>query len=425
MTWTSPVNPKLTNFDDSPFDLPLTPDQTAWISSLLTLGAAIGSVVYCFLADLFGRRFTILSLGLPFLLSYLAMTFVQTIEIYYSARFMAGLAVGGAFAVVPIYIAELADKSNRGALVSLVSCAVSTGILFSYSAGPFISVNMFNLILSVFPASFLISFLVFGSETPQYYILNKEENLAKDTLVRIRRKEKVDDELLEIKRKIDEQYRGSALEVIKSKSAIKGFIIAVGLLIFQQFSGINSIYFYGQSIFEMSGSSIDPKICPIIVGVVQFASSFTTPFLIDRFGRKFLLIASSLGMILCQISLGTYCYLKDHDVNVDAVSFLPVVTLPLFIFTYNSGCGPTPWIMLSEMFPTRIKTLGTSLATLINWTLAFLTTQYFEDLVNLIGLGESFWLFALCCSIDILFVKYYVIETKGKTLEEIQDLLSL
>lgn len=425
LTWSSPVIPKLKEASQSPLDpLPSTEDTT-WISSIILFGASVGSLIFSFLADQLGRKITILCLGIPVLISYLSLAFLPIVEIYYIARFITGLAVGGAFSVVPVYIAELASKSNRAALCTLASCGVNGGCLFSYIVGPFVEVTTFNIILSILPVFFLLLFVIFGEETAHFYVLKGRKVEATATLVKLRpTSEDIEAEIKDMNIKLHLQSQGSLFEVLTKKSVLKAFLIAIGLLIFQQFSGINILLFYSQTIFEMSGSSIDSKICPIITGSVQFASSLVSIYTSSKFGRKPLLIVSCLGMIVGFIPLGTYCYLRDLNYNLTSISFIPILSLAVVALLYNIGIGPLPWAILGEVFPSRVKAIGTSIATFINWTLAFILTKYFEYMTEGLGLGESFFLYAACMGVCTIFIIFVMVETRGKTLEEIQDDLS-
>lgn len=222
---------------------------------------------------------------------------------------------------------------------------------------------------------------------------------------------------------IDEEHRGSIFSVIKSKGLIKAFFMATGLLVFQQFTGINLVFYYTQIIFQETGSLWSPEICSIAIGIVQFLSSFTTPLIIDRLGRKFTLMGSAIWMILSEIPLGVYIYIKQRGVDVSSVSFFPLLSLTVFIVAYNSGFGPLPWVMLGEVFPSRIKVFASSVVSCISWSLAFVLTKYFELFISF-GLAESFWFFAACCFLGLLFSKFCVVETKGKSLQEIQEIFN-
>ncbi|KAG5881445.1 Facilitated trehalose transporter Tret1, partial [Gonioctena quinquepunctata] len=186
LTWSSPEIPKLTNTTTSPFGRTIDEDEASWISSLVTLGAALGPYLFCLLADKMGRKYTLLAAGVPFLVCYLVQAFGHVVELFYVTRLVMGLTVGGVFTLIPIYSGEVADKSERGVLGALISCAVCTGFLFSYSLGPFVSVMVFNLILAALSAVFLVLFAFLGKEVPHYYISINEEDLAKEALQKLR-----------------------------------------------------------------------------------------------------------------------------------------------------------------------------------------------------------------------------------------------
>lgn len=424
ITWSSPEISKLTNATLTPFERPLDPNQGSWISSLVTLGAAFGSFLFTYLADKIGRRYTLLTAGVPFIACYFTLAFANEVELFYCARFVLGFTVGGVFSLLPIYAGEIADKKDRGILGSMINCAVCLGFLFSYALGPFVSIMFFNLVLAAFSALFFITFAFLGEEVPHYYISINEENLAKEVLQKLRGEHTdIDEELDEIQTKFLENS-GSFREICASSCLIKALTTAVGLFIFQQFSGINVVLFYSQKIFKVVGANFRPEICAIIIGGVQFLSSFIYPTIGDQWGRKILLFCSALGMVLSLSTLGAYSYLQSKNIDLDNYAWLPLLCLTLFIVTYNSGYGPLPWVMLGELFPVRVKSIATSIASFVNWILAFFITKYFTVLMNSIGIHGYFWLSAGCCVVAAIFAKFYVIDTKGKTLEEIQDELS-
>ncbi|CAH1174136.1 unnamed protein product [Phaedon cochleariae] len=426
VTWSSPVLPQLANITTTPFDQPITTIQGSWISSLVLLGATIGPTIFTLLSDVIGRKNTLLSMGVPLCLSYILMASVRRAEAFYVARFLLGLPLGGAFAVFTMYVGEIASKNNRGSMSSIMSCIVNLGFLFPYVIGPWIAVTTFNIILAVMPLGFLGLFFLFGEETAHFWMVKGEEAKAMAVLKRIRPSgEDVEKEMLDIKQKIQEQSGGTVLDVMRSMSFIRSFLVAVGLLIFQPFTGICAVLMYGQTIFYMTGSTLEPAICAIILGLVQFFSSLSTPVLADKLGRRTMLMASAAGMAVFEIPLGVYCYFSEHGADLSSWSFFPIVALTLFLLSYNNGFGPLPWVILGEVFPTRVKTIAFSIITTINWGMGFFITKYFTYFVDQIGLGGAFWVFGLCSFSAILFVYFFLFETRGKTLEEIQDDLKI
>lgn len=222
----------------------------------------------------------------------------------------------------------------------------------------------------------------------------------------------------------EECYALAVFDIFKSKGLTKAFVMSTSLFILQQCSGINIVYYYSQTIFEESGTSLAPEICSIILGVDQFVSSIITSSVIDSVGRKITLIISCIGVAISLVPLGVYEQLKHNNVDVSNMSYIPVVSLTAFIFLYNTGIGPVPWIMLGEIFPPKVQTAATSIISSLNWILSFLVTKYVEFFLHTIGLGNSCWVFSSCCLLFTIVVKLLVIETKQKSLDEIQNMLN-
>ncbi|KAJ8981948.1 hypothetical protein NQ317_002120 [Molorchus minor] len=404
LTWSSSELPKLADPRTAPFDRPITSEEGSWISSL--------------------RKPTLLYLGAPLAVCHLFLAFGTTVQTFFAARFLIGVALGGAFVVMPIYITEISDKSNRGALASSTSCFVCFGVLFTCALGPYVSVMVFNLILGVFPVVFLAFFHRFAVETPHFHAMKNDVERARDVLEKIRvGGDTIDKELAEIQTCVGEMNDSRFASVVSSKSTLKAMYISVGLLVFQQFSGINAVLFYSQQIFQQTGSDLSPEICTIIVVGVQFFSSFVTPFIVDKFGRKIILFCSAAGMAVSEIPLGIYCYCRQSGLDLDRLSFLPVLSLTSFIVCFNVGFGPLPWALLSELFPPTIKSVASASVASVIWMLAFFVTKYFEVMVVAVGVGQMFLFFAFCCAVAALFVVVCVVETRGKSLKEIQDIL--
>lgn len=254
LTWSSPALPKLRDPTTTPFQRTISPTETSLISSIVTLGASIGPFIFGYAADRIGRKSTLVYLGLPFLICYPLLAISTTVEAFLVARFVMGMAVGGTFIVMPMYIGEISDKTNRGAVSASMSCFVCFGILFSCSLGPYVSVTTFNLVLAIFPVMFLILFPLLASETPHFHIKEQEYVSAKLVLEKIRRGDEViDKELKEIQTAIEEEDQGTFCGSLGSKGVLKAFLVSIGLLIFQQLSGVNAVLFYGQQIFQQAG----------------------------------------------------------------------------------------------------------------------------------------------------------------------------
>ncbi|XP_072383734.1 facilitated trehalose transporter Tret1-like [Diabrotica undecimpunctata] len=425
--WSSPEIPKLLNITENSFGRTITPEEISWISSLLTLGAAFSPFLYGFLADGIGRKPSMLLVGVPFFVSYVMLATGTVIEIYYCARFLSGIGVGGVFTLVPMYIGEIAESRNRGLISCLTGAVCSIGLLFSVSLGPFKSIQFFNTVLAIPPLVFLIVFSLLAEESPIYLVKKKKCDKAEVALQNLgRTAEVIKKDVMEMQTEYEnkEDDKINVMEMLSSKALLKGTVASVGLLVFQQLSGINAIMFYSQTIFETAGSTIPPHICTIILVGVQFVSSFIVPFVVDRFGRKLCLQVSALGMTASIGPLAIYLYIRTAGYNVENFSWVPVLMLTTFIISFNFGYGPLPWTVLSEMFSTKYRSFASAFVSTVCWLVSFVVTKYFGLAVATFGLGNVFGFSTACCLASVIFCWLCVIETKGKSLQEIQDILN-
>lgn len=425
LTWSSPVLPKLTNesrLDENPFGEVIDSDQESWIGSLLALGAVFGPFAFGFLADVIGRKYTLLVAAVPILTAYLLLAFSTIVELFYVARFVVGFALGGVFTVLPMYIGEVSEARNRGILSSAFNCFLVLGLFMSYILGAYLSIMIFDIICAVVPVVFFGVFLVFIPESPAYLISKNNHERAFENLkmLRVESTKEIEHELEEMKKEVEKSREGHLKDLFVNRGLLKALIISVGLVAFQQLSGINVVLFYANTIFEESGSGIPSEVSSIIIGGVQFFSSFVTPLIVDRLGRRILFIFSAFGMLISETVLGIYFYLsKSTDTDVEAVSWLPILCLVLYIITYNCGFGPLPWTVMGEIFPTNVRSIASATTASACWFLGFILTKFFGQISDEIGMAGSFWIFAGFCLIAAIFVITYVPETKGKTLAQI------
>lgn len=235
-------------------------------------------------------------------------------------------------------------------------------------------------------------------------------------LQKLRNTDTVDEELEEIEHAIGHVEKGSFLDILKDKAARKAFLICTILLIFQQFSGINVILTYAQNIFEDANVSLSSDICSIIMSGFQTATCLITPIASKKFNRKVMLAFGFTGVGLSNILLGLY-FSVDY---VHKFNWLPLVALISFALFHNCGVGALPWTTLGELYPQKIKSVGTALTNTLYWLFQFLLTYYF----NKINEGLAFIVFGVMCLVCVLFIKIFLIETRGRTLQEIQNKLN-
>ncbi|XP_055850155.1 facilitated trehalose transporter Tret1-like [Episyrphus balteatus] len=423
--WTSPIMPKLQHFTpDSPIDA-IDKEQEAWISSLIAIGALVTPFIAGPLADFIGRKWTMLSSTLFFLASYFLMIYATEVEHIYLSRLIMGFGVGFVMTVQPMYVGEIATDDTRGALGSLMQLFIVSGILYVYAIGPFVSYLTLQYSCIVIPVIFALIF-VFLPESPYYYAGKgkKEDAIKSLQFLRGRSAEGVQEEMTAIQASVDESAanKGTVTDVIKNKGNRKALLICAGLIAFQQCSGINVVLFNSQTIFINANTGIDPAIATIIIGCVQVGSSALTPFIADRMGRKVILSISAALMSISLAALGGFFYAQSNGEAADLL-WLPVPALIVFNIVYCIGFGPLPWAVLGEMFPGNVKSIASSIVASTCWIFGFVITRYYPAL-DALGAFYAFWLFGIFCALGFFFVILVVMETKGLSLQQIQDKLN-
>ncbi|XP_068915751.1 facilitated trehalose transporter Tret1-like [Tenebrio molitor] len=428
-SWTSPVLPKLNaveNIDDNPFGRPITPFEESWITSLVSVGAAIGPLLSIPVMDRIGRKKTLLIVAVPMIVSHLILAFTTDINLYYFSRLFLGLGVGCIYSVIPTYVGEIAENTNRGAFGCVMGLMCTAATLLCYTIGPFLTIKAFCLVLVIPPVAFFMLFGLFAPESPYFLLMMGEENEAKLALRKIRN-HFVDKELEEMKKNVEKSrlVHVSIRDSLNSKVIRRGLLIGCGLMFFQQSSGITVMISYMQPIFDAAGSTLQPELSAIIVGAIQLTTNFLTSQLVDRLGRRILLLCSLTGICLSHILLGTYFYLKTNNFD-DAVSYLfwlPVSSMILYVIMCSIGIGPIAWSMIGELFPPHFRNYASGFVSSFCLSLAFLLALFFPNIREIIGMAASFWIFALLSALGIIFVWLVVPETKAKSLHHIQLIL--
>ncbi|XP_069690031.1 facilitated trehalose transporter Tret1-like isoform X2 [Periplaneta americana] len=419
LAWTSPVLPELQAANST---LPVTLEEGSWIGSLLAVGAIAGSLPAGYLADRFGRKIVICATSAPFLISWALVVGASSVAMLYVARLLAGLATGVVSVVAPVYTSEVAETSVRGALGTLFQVMLTVGILFTYVVGAIADYTWLGIISATVPVALLLTFSRMP-ESPAHLVKVGKMDAAKKALRYFRGPQyEVDRELADLQKAARDASREetSLQDLVSTPGARRALVVGLGLMVFQQLSGINAVIFYSVDIFEAAGSTLDPKVAAIIVGVVQVVMSYAASAAVDRAGRRILLLVSASVMALCLALLGFYFCLEDAA----GLGWLPLVCVTLFIIVFSLGFGPLPWMMMAELFAPRVKGNASSVAVCTNWTLVFLVTFSFGKLVAGLGEHTTFWIFAAICACATVFVWRLVPETKGKSLDEIQRLLS-
>lgn len=395
--------------------------QTEWAASALLVGCVAGASVAGTLSDRFGRRRILILAALLFAASSLGAALPRNLIEFAVARFIGGVAIGVASVLAPLYISEVAPPSIRGRLVSLNQMAIVSGILLAYlvnwllaGLGPASWRWMFAS--AAVPSVLFFFALLFVPESPRWLTKQNRSGEALGILSRVGGQEHAQAELRQIEQAIAEET-GTLAELFQP-GLRKPLIIAVVLAVLQQITGINTVLFYGSIIFkEHAGNAENAAIgANVLVGLVNVMATIVALWIIDKVGRKTLLIVSAGGMALSEIALGAAFLMEPAPAGLILGIILGCAAF------FAVGLGPAVWVLMAELFPTRIRGRAMSIATIALWVACVALTATFLSLTRAITATGAFWLYAAMCITTVIFVWRVTPETKGKTLEEIERL---
>ncbi|XP_072944070.1 facilitated trehalose transporter Tret1-like isoform X2 [Epargyreus clarus] len=418
--YTSPALPSMN------VTLSLTTEENSWIGGLMPLAALVGGVLGGPLIEYLGRKVTIMCTAVPFFIGWILIASAPNVIMVLIGRTFCGICVGVGSLAFPVYLGETLQPEVRGALGLLPTAFGNTGILLAFFIGSYLNWSHLAYLGAALPVPFFILMLA-TPETPRWYFTKGRVEDARKALQWLRGKNtNIEKEMRDLTRSQAESdlVRGNAFGQLFSKKYLPAILISLGLMLFQQLSGINAVIFYASTIFKLSGSSLDENVCSIIIGVVNFVSTFIATGIIDRLGRKMLLYISSVSMIITLVALGAYFYVKDAGVDVNSYGWLPLACLVIYVLGFSIGFGPIPWLMLGEILPSKIRGNAASLATGFNWTCTFVVTKTFHNIIDAIHMYGTVWVFAVLCVLGLFFVIFFVPETRGKSLEEIEKKLT-
>lgn len=426
--WTSPLLPKFDSSDPSinPIGRPLSASESGLLVSVINFGLLFGPILSGCLAGRIGKKSTLFISALPILVAQIICIFASSLEVFLVARFLMGLTTGAAWSVLPGYISEICEPEIRGALNSLIAVFSAIGYQYTFIVGPFVSIMWFSILNTIPALIFFICIYFFVPDSPYDLVMRNDLQAAEESLIRLKQKSNVEKDLLEIQRVIEgnAQSHAKIMDIFKNRGSVNALIICSALMAFNSFSGVLIVLGYTQTIFEQAGSSIPPTYAAMMVGAISLLATILTTQLIDRLGRRPILILSSLIASLAHASLGIFFYLKSKNVNTESFGWIPICSIVTFMFFFNFGIAPLPWAILGELFSSNIKAVASSLCSSVNYISAFALTAAYTYVVASIGTANTFLFFGVMMAACSLFCALKLPETKGKTFEEIYDILN-
>ncbi|GFE78804.1 MFS transporter [Steroidobacter agaridevorans] len=389
--------------------------------SSLGWGAMAGNAIAGPLSDRFGRRRVLLGTALLFVMSSLLAASATSFPSFVAARIVGGLAVGGAILIAPVYIAEIAPADKRGSLVSLNQLMIVIGISASFFSNYFLldlGEHNWRYMLGVqmVPALAYFTLLWFVPESPRWLLLKGQNEAALAVLRRVAGEQQAQENLEQIQRSLTMKAVSRGFRGLFDTRVRKIMIIALGLAFFQQITGINAIFYYLPTIFTQAGGGVDDAFRQaVMVGVVNVAMTFVAIWLIDKLGRKPLLIVGIAGMALSLFAISWAFSQESYNARLVLIAIIG------FVASFAISLGPVMWVLLSEIFPNEQRAAAISVAGFSNALVSATVTMIFPWALSTLGSGGTFLAFALFATAALLFVVLLVPETKGRTLEQLES----
>jgi len=406
----------------------LTDSGLGTVAALLTIGCLIGALFTGNFTERYGRKNVMIFTAVVYIISALGSALSESSLMLTVFRVLSGLAVGATSVVGPMYISEISPAAKRGTLVSMNQFAITIGIVVAYVIDYLVmdwGENSWRYMLAV-PAVFGVIYLIFllssFPQSPRWLLSKYRRNDAIKVLEKIGGKALIESELPEMEQAILAEQGKQKVKISELFKGKTGKIVLIGTLIaaLQQITGINAVIMFSPDIFQVAGSAKgDSMMQAMIVGLVNFLMTIVAIWLVDRKGRKTLLLWGATGMIFSLAYL-TYAFSMptQHGVSV-------LIALLVYISFFAASFAPVMWVIISEIYPNRIKGLAMSFSTAISWLCTFLTVYFAPVIQGALGLNYLFGIFGIFSVIAFVFVKIWIPETKGKSLEQIEIELKL
>jgi sugar porter (SP) family MFS transporter len=392
------------------------------VVAAVPIGAVFGAAYAGPAADRYGRRLMILVAAGVFIVGALGSAAAPGVEVLVGARIVIGVAIGLASAAAPVYISEVAPPESRGRLVSFFQLAVTIGILVAYLVGlAFDGIEGWRWMLGLgcVPALGLAFGMVRMPQSPRWLVMTGDDFAARATLAKIRvdDPDTIDREIEEIKESIDDKP-GAWSELLEPvvKAAL---VVGVGLAILQQVTGINTVIYYAPTIVEFTGvnSSAGSILAAVGVGVINVAFTILALRLLDRAGRRTLLMIGVSGMVISLFALGAAFTGNSSSTFASVVA---IGSLMVYVASFAISLGPIFWLLNAEIYPLSVRSKAAGVGTMANWTFNFIVSLTFLLLIEALGKSGAFWFYGAIGILTLIFCWKLVPETKGKHLEDIQ-----
>ncbi|KAL1459428.1 hypothetical protein WDU94_011410 [Cyamophila willieti] len=419
--WSAPVLEELLS-KDSP--IPMTSDEGSWMVAIIELGNYISPIPAGYLASRIGRKWSLLLTGPITAVSWIIAMYSRSVMGLFVMRSLQGFSMAAIYVISPMYLGEIAEVSIRGTVGTLFQISTHLGILYTYVLGSELSYMNYLISSLVVPIVFMLTF-IFMPESPYYYVSKNQDEKAIESLkwLRNRTAEEVMSELSTIKESTSKNVEETNFKEFMGRSNMRAFICIVFIVVFRSFTGVQSLIAYANTVFASSVTFLPPQYISILFAIILLVSIFPSTYFIDRAGRRVLFLLSSVGCAVFSLIASLYYYLTiELGYEIPYTSWVPFISLSMVGVFFNLGFGPLFTPLMSEYFSSNIKAVCSAIINIWCTTLGLISYKLFYLLNKHIGLYSNFLFGGICCLICTVYLYYFLLETKGKTFNEIQYL---
>lgn len=412
----------------APDQLNLNSFQQGLVVAILQLGATIGALGIGQVTDIYGRKKTIMILSILFFIASLCCVLSPNVNFMLAGRFALGIAVGGVSVTVPTYLAEISPTKKRGKVVTRNEFMIVSGQLLAFVFNAIIAISMgdsghvwrYMLSLAVIPAIVLGLGMIKMPESPRWLISKGKIEEGANVLSKIRTSQEAKEEIEILKKAITEEanIKKMTIKDLKLAWVRRLLMIGIGMAFINQFTGVNSIMFYGTEILKTSGFTTNAAFLGNVAnGVIAVIAMITSIMKMDRFGRRPMILTGLAGISVVLIGIGI---ISNTMQDSDMLPYFILGLTVLYLAFFQGLIGPVNWLIISEIFPLRLRGLSMGIVVMILWLSSFVVALLFPILLEYIGMSNTFFTFALLSILSFVFVYCFVPETRGHSLEELE-----
>ncbi|XP_078034001.1 facilitated trehalose transporter Tret1 [Augochlora pura] len=418
--WVSPYLAQLTSTEAS-VPLRLTDTEASWVASLSNLGRLAGALLSALCQDYIGRKKVLLVSGVPMAMSWVLCICATSVTWLYASRLCSGIATGMLWSTLSLYLGEIADPKIRGSLISMNVNASSIGMVIGNAMGPYLPMEMFCYV-SLIPNILFMIFFSLIPESPYHYVLHGDLDKAEAALKWFRREADVKPEMRELQEFVEGAQTNIFLNLKEFllPNNLKKVFLVLGLYGFTYVSGYNPILTYAEIIVTKSQINMKPSLAVTIFGIAMIVAGSTAAMLVDRIGRRCLLIVTGLGSSVALALLGLHFHLLSLGYDGGSFTWLPITALLIYNISVSAGLQPVPSTVMGEVFQAKLKNIGCMFVSSSNAVLSFASARTYQPYLDIVGDKFVFWTYSFGMLFLPPYVYYLLPETTGKSLMEIQ-----